>query len=113
MQSPMLSAHSEREKNMIQSLELELTAADIVTLTDLIYEQAPQFWRDGEWFCPQTLAREALLVQRCGDSAGNNEHSAQRLSPGNSLAEKQCAKKNYQRHAEFVDGGNPRSGTSL
>jgi hypothetical protein len=113
MQSSMRNAHTEREKNMIQSFELELTAADIVTLTDLIYEDAPQFWKDGEWFCPQTLEQETLLIQRCCDSANNDEHSAHRLSPGDSLAEKQCAKKNYQRHAEFVDRRNARSGTRL
>ena len=52
---------------MIQSLELELTAADIVALTDLIYEEAPHFWRDGEWFYPQTYEREPLLVSCPGD----------------------------------------------
>jgi len=36
-------------ENMVQSFEIELTAADIVTLTDLIYEQVPRPWIDGAW----------------------------------------------------------------
>ena len=98
---------------MNQPLEMQLTAADIVTLTDIVYEQAPQFWRGGEWFSPQIFGRETLLIERCCDGAGNDEHAAERFSPGNSLAEKQRAKHNYERHAEFIDGRNTRSGTGL
>lgn len=44
---------------MSHPFEIELTAAEIVILTDLIYEQAPQIWSDGEWCCLQPVEFES------------------------------------------------------
>jgi hypothetical protein len=74
---------------MVQSLEIELTTADIVILTDLIYEDAPQFWMNGEWYCPpRTRLRNKIapLIERDHYCPSDNERSATSLAPGNSLA---------------------------
>ena len=63
---------------MVQSIDIELTAADIVVLTDLIYEQAPRLCINGEWYHPNCLPSHselARLVQSDYDSARNDQCS--------------------------------------
>ena len=102
---------------MVQLQEIELTAADIVILTDLIYEQAPQLWIDGgEWRSPQWLESNSHalgLIQSHYDNARNDEPAADSLAPGESLSQENCAEENYQHYAQFVDGRYSRCGSNL
>ncbi len=101
---------------MVQLLEIELSAADIVILTDLIYEQLPQLWMDGEWYCPQCLDSNSNalgLIQSYYDSACNDEAAADGFAPGESLSQKYCAEQDYQHDAQFVDGRDSRGRSNL
>lgn len=87
---------------MIQSLEIELTANDIVILTDLIYEQAPRLWIEGEWYCPHCLESNSNaldLIQSYYNSARNDEATAESFAPCESLAKEYRAAQDYERDA--------------
>src|ERR1700728_90790 len=101
---------------MIQSLAIELTAADIVVLTDLIYEQAPGLWINGEWYCPGCLEANselARLIESYYDGARNDQAAAESLAPGESLAQEHRAEKNHQCDAQLVDRCDSRGGSNL
>jgi len=87
---------------MIQSLEIELTASDIVILTDLIYEQIPRLWIEGEWYCPHGLESNSNvldLIQSYYNSACNDEAAAESLAPCESLAKEYRAAQDYEYNA--------------
>lgn len=91
---------------MVQSIDIELTAADIVVLTDLIYEQAPRLCIDGEWYHPHCLAPHselARLVQSDYHGARNDQAAAESLAPGEFFTQEHRPKKNYQYYAQLVD----------
>ena len=101
---------------MVQLLEIELSAIEVVILTDLIYEQAPQFWVDGEWYSPHCLESNSngmRLIQNYYDRSCNDEATAHGLAPSESLTQEYCAEQDYQRDAQFVDRRHARCGTNL
>jgi len=94
--------------------EIELSAAEIMILTDLIYEQAPRLWSDGEWYCPVLLEWDSMaLIQSYYDCARNDEAAAESLTRSKPLAKEQCSEQDYQRHAQLVDGSDSRSRPDL
>jgi hypothetical protein len=50
---------------MAQSLEIELTAADIRILIGLIYDGVPRIWLGGEWGCPHCLELNDNAITEC------------------------------------------------
>ena len=101
---------------MVQSLNIELTPADIMVLTDLIYEQAPRLWINGEWYCPNSLepdSETSRLVQSYYDSARNDQAAAESLAPRESLAQEHRSEKNHQCDAQLVDRRDSRRWPNL
>jgi hypothetical protein len=87
-------------------LEIELTAIDIVILSDLIYEQVARLWMNGEWCYPRGMESNvytAGLNQSYYDGARNDKAAANGFPPRESLAQEYRAEQDHEHHTQFID----------